>query len=55
MPNLGAANIAYKLVQQLSNAEVVGPILLGMDHAVTIMQRGASVSEIVNMVAISAV
>jgi malate dehydrogenase (oxaloacetate-decarboxylating)(NADP+) len=55
MPNLSAANIAYKLVQQLSNAEVVGPILLGMDHAVTIMQRGASVSEIVNMVAISAV
>jgi len=55
MPNLAAANITYKLVQQLSNAEVVGPILLGMDHAVTIMQRGASVAEIVNMAAITAV
>ena len=33
MPNLAAANITYKILQQLSNAEVVGPILLGMDHA----------------------
>ncbi|MEE2836201.1 MAG: NADP-dependent malic enzyme [Myxococcota bacterium] len=55
MPNLAAANITYKILQQLSNAEVVGPILLGMDHALTIMQRGASVAEIVNMTAITAV
>ena len=55
MPNLGAANIAYKLVQQLSNAEAVGPILLGMNRPVTIMQRGASVAEIVNMAAVTAV
>lgn len=55
MPNLSSANISYKLLQRLSQAEVVGPILLGMAQPVTIMQRGAQVDEIVNMAAVTAV
>jgi malate dehydrogenase (oxaloacetate-decarboxylating)(NADP+) len=54
MPNLASANIAYKLLQQLSSAEVVGPILLGMQQPVSIVQRGALVNEIVYMAAITA-
>ena len=55
MPNLASANISYKLLQRLSDAEVVGPILLGLAKPLTIMQRGATVSEIVNMAAVTAV
>jgi malate dehydrogenase (oxaloacetate-decarboxylating)(NADP+) len=54
-PNLEAGNIAYKLVQQLANAEVVGPILVGMKKPVYILQREDEVKDIVNLAAIAAV
>jgi len=54
-PNLEAGNIAYKLVQQLANAEVVGPILVGMQKPVHILQRGDEVKDIVNLAALAVV
>jgi malate dehydrogenase (oxaloacetate-decarboxylating)(NADP+) len=54
-PNLEAGNIGYKLVQQLANAEVVGPILVGMRKPVYILQREDEVKDIVNLAAIAVV
>ncbi|WP_066223566.1 NADP-dependent malic enzyme [Formosa haliotis] len=54
-PNLDAANITYKLLKVMNNAESVGPIMLGMRKPVHILQLGASVDEIVNMTAIAVV
>jgi len=53
-PTLGAANIAYKLLQELADVEVVGPILNGMNKPVHVLQMGSSVNDIVNMVMIAA-
>ncbi|MBE9599626.1 NADP-dependent malic enzyme [Pedobacter sp. MC2016-24] len=52
-PNLESGNIAYKLLQELGGAEAVGPILLGLNKPVHIVQLGSSVREIVNMVTLA--
>ncbi len=54
-PNLSAANIAYKLLQSMNTAEAVGPILMGMNKPVHILQLGSSVREILNMVTIATI
>ncbi|HLJ20304.1 MAG TPA: phosphate acyltransferase, partial [Stellaceae bacterium] len=54
-PSLEAGNIGYKLVQQLANAEVVGPILVGMRKPAFVMQRGDEVKDIVNLAALAVV
>jgi malate dehydrogenase (oxaloacetate-decarboxylating)(NADP+) len=55
-PNLTAANISYKLVHRLSGAEAIGPILVGMEKPVHILQVGStSVQDVVNMTAIAVV
>ncbi len=54
-PNLSSGNISYKLVADIGNAEAIGPILLGMNKPVHILQLGSSIREIVNMVAIAVV
>jgi malate dehydrogenase (oxaloacetate-decarboxylating)(NADP+) len=54
-PNLEAGNIGYKLVQRLANAECVGPILVGMNKPVYVLQRGDEVKDIVNAAAIAVV
>jgi len=54
-PNLESGNIAYKLLQEIGNAEAVGPILLGMNKPVHVLQLDSSVREIVNMVTIAVV
>ncbi|NRB84236.1 MAG: NADP-dependent malic enzyme [Winogradskyella sp.] len=54
-PNLDAANITYKLLKELNKAESIGPIMIGMNKPVHILQLGASVDEIVNMVTVAVV
>jgi malate dehydrogenase (oxaloacetate-decarboxylating)(NADP+) len=53
-PELNSANISYKLLAQLANANAIGPILLPMNHSANIIPRTASVTEIVNMCILSA-
>lgn len=54
-PNLESANIAYKLLHHLGDAEMIGPILLGMGKAIHVLQQGDEVKDIVNMAAIAVV
>lgn len=54
-PNLDAANITYKLMKQVDNVESIGPILMGLNKPVHIIQLGASVDEMVNMAAVAVV
>ena len=54
-PDLQSANVAYKLLQHLGEAEAIGPILTGMRKPVHVLQHGAEVKDIVNMAAIAAV
>jgi len=53
-PNLDAGNIAYKLLQQLGHAVVLGPFLMGIRRPANVLQRTCSVEEIVNVVALTA-
>ncbi len=52
---LSAANAAYKLLGSLSHAEVIGPILMGMDRPVHALQRGASQQEVLNLATVASV
>ncbi|MEO5567435.1 MAG: phosphate acyltransferase, partial [Gemmatimonadaceae bacterium] len=54
-PNLSAGNIAYKLLDHLGGATAIGPILVGMNRPVHVLERGAEVQEIVNMAAVAVV
>ena len=51
-PELQSANIAYKLIWRLADAEAVGPILLGMAKPIHVLQPGLEVSDVVNMTAL---
>ena len=53
-PTLESGNICYKLVQRLAHAEAIGPVLQGMAAPINDLSRGCSVSDIVNLVAITA-
>ncbi|MBM4459316.1 MAG: NADP-dependent malic enzyme [Chloroflexi bacterium] len=52
-PSLEAANVAYKLLGRLGNAETIGPILLGMGAPVHVLQRGDDVRDIVDIAAVA--
>ncbi|ELZ67458.1 bifunctional malic enzyme oxidoreductase/phosphotransacetylase [Haloferax sp. ATCC BAA-645] len=54
-PNLEAGNIGYKLLQRLGGAEAIGPMLVGMDKPVHVLQRGDEVKDIVNLAATAVV
>jgi malate dehydrogenase (oxaloacetate-decarboxylating)(NADP+) len=53
-PCLSAANIAYQLLERVGGAEVIGPVLLGMNQPVGVLQTGTTVQSIVNLAAITA-
>jgi malate dehydrogenase (oxaloacetate-decarboxylating)(NADP+) len=54
-PDLNAGNIGYKLLWRLGGAEVIGPVLMGMARPVNVLQQGASVQDVVNLAAMTAV
>src|SRR6202045_942150 len=54
MPALHSANIAAKLLPELGGGAAVGPLLLGLSHPVQIANMGATVSDLVNLAALSA-
>ena len=54
-PNLSAANISYKLLERLTDATVIGPILMGMSKPIHVLQRDSTVQDIINMSAIAVV
>ena len=54
-PNLESANISYKLLKELYGTESIGPIIMGLNKPVHLLQLGASVDEMVNMVCIAVV
>ena len=54
-PDLSAGNIAYKLLNHLGGATAIGPILVGMDRAVHVLEQGADLQEIVNMAAVAVI
>ena len=54
-PNLVSGNVSYKILQELSNVETMGPVLLGMNKSVHILQLESSVNEIVHMATIASV
>jgi malate dehydrogenase (oxaloacetate-decarboxylating)(NADP+) len=54
-PNLSSGNIVYKMLQEMTNSEAIGPVLLGMKKSVHVLQLGSSVREIVNMVKIAVI
>ena len=54
-PNLSSGNIAYKMLQEMTESDAIGPILVGMKKSIHILQLGASVREIVNMVKVAGV
>jgi malate dehydrogenase (oxaloacetate-decarboxylating)(NADP+) len=53
-PSLTAGNAAYKVLQSLGGAQAVGPMLLGIDKPVSVLQPHVSVEEIVDMTAYTA-
>jgi malate dehydrogenase (oxaloacetate-decarboxylating)(NADP+) len=54
MPGLNSANITAKLLPHLGGGTVVGPLLMGLDRPVQIVNIGATVSDLVNLAALSA-
>jgi malate dehydrogenase (oxaloacetate-decarboxylating)(NADP+) len=53
-PALHSANIAYKLLAELGDARVVGPMLLGMNESVQIARMTSTASDLVNMAGLAA-
>lgn len=54
-PDLASGNIAYKLLARLTDTTVIGPILMGLKKPIHVLQRGATVDDIINMSAIAVV
>jgi len=54
-PNLDAANISYRMVKELTGAQMVGPIMMGMNKPVHILQLGSTSDEIVNMTVVAVI
>ncbi len=54
-PNLASGNIAYNLLKELETADAIGPILLGLNKPIHVLQLGSSIRSILNMALIAVV
>ena len=54
MPAIHSASISTKMLEELGNATLIGPILVGLEHSVQIARIGATATEVLNMAAIAA-
>lgn len=54
-PDLNSGNIAYKLLARIGGANVIGPVLQGLEKSVHILQRGSDVNQILDIVTIAVV
>ncbi|HME28825.1 MAG TPA: NADP-dependent malic enzyme [Pseudolabrys sp.] len=54
MPAFHSASISTKMLQELGGATVIGPLLVGLDRPVQIVQLGAKDNQLVNMAALAA-
>ena len=54
-PNLESGNISYKIVQRLTNARAIGPILQGLNFPCSDLSRGCSIDDVVDCVAVTAI
>jgi malate dehydrogenase (oxaloacetate-decarboxylating)(NADP+) len=52
-PNLESANLSYKMIRGMKIAQTIGPVLMGLEKSVHIIQMRASVDEIVNLATIA--
>jgi malate dehydrogenase (oxaloacetate-decarboxylating)(NADP+) len=52
-PNLSSGNIAYNLLREIGSADAIGPVLLGLDKPMHVLQLGSTVRNIVNMTLIA--
>jgi malate dehydrogenase (oxaloacetate-decarboxylating)(NADP+) len=52
-PDLQSANVAFKLLHRLGGAQAIGPILMGLDRPVQLLQQSSEVEDVVYMSAIS--
>jgi len=52
-PGLASSNIGLKLLHRLGGAEVIGPILVGMNRPVHVLHQASEVSDIVNVTALA--
>ncbi len=53
-PDLQSGNIAYKLIAKLGSADMIGPILVGTNKPVFVLQHNSDVNDVVNMASIAA-
>jgi len=54
-PNLSSGNIAYKLISGVSDAELIGPILLGTRKPAHVLQLESSINEIIRLISVAVV
>jgi malate dehydrogenase (oxaloacetate-decarboxylating)(NADP+) len=54
-PDLTSGNIAYKLMNRLAGAKIVGPLLMGIDRPFNVLQRNTDVESVVDLIAITVV
>ena len=54
-PNMNAANVSYRLIKELTNSQMIGPIMMGMNKPVHILQLNSTTEEIVNMTTVAVI
>jgi len=52
-PDLIAGNVAYKLLARLGGAKAVGPLLMGISRPFNVLQRGATMENVADVIAVT--